>query len=449
MRLSELWRISIFRLTMLYGLLFSVGLIALLGMIYLQSAVYLTRRVDGILATEAEGLAHARPAELVERINEALSLDGPQSNVFALFAPNGRRLAGNLPFRPPGLRTANHPIELPPTAEFPAYSRLISRTLPSGEQLVVGRDINQLREMRAIIASALVWSGATTIVIVLGLAVLLSAGPLRRIHALRGATEDIAAGDLKQRMPVSGHRDELDMVATTVNAMMDEIERLLLEVRGVTQTIAHDLRTPLTRVRAQLHRLQQSAEPDSDQLNRVVDEVDVVLERFRALLRISELESRERHAAFAPTDLAQLCEQVVELYRPLAEAGGVRLTNARKTEAVVEADPKLLFEAVSNLVDNAIKFTGSGGAVEVGVGGEASHPRIIVRDNGPGVPESERALVLQRFYRSQSVRATPGSGLGLSIVAAITRLHRFGLSLYDADPGLTAVIDCRPDPLSS
>ncbi|MGA0602411.1 sensor histidine kinase [Caulobacter sp. KR2-114] len=447
MRLSqvwrgELWRVSTFRLTMLYGVLVALGMLALLGMIYLQSVVYLTQRVDSILNTEADALARSAPAQVGQRIDEALSLDGTQSNVFALFDARGRWLAGNLHTVPAGLRPGGKPMEAAPTVEFPVYARLLARRLRTGQVLVVGRDVNQLREMRTIIASALIWSGGLTIVVVIGLATLLSLSPLLRLQKLKAASEEIAAGDLKRRMPTSPFNDELDMFAVTVNAMMDEVERLLTEVRGVSETIAHDLRTPLTRARSLLHRLQQGDVHDPRELGHAIDQIDVVLERFRALLRISELENRHRRAGFTAIDLAQVCHQVVELYQPLAEEEGVTLILDVAAPATVEADPKLLFEAISNLVDNAIKFTGRGGTVGVRLRGSSQHPVLVVEDNGPGVAESERTLVLQRFYRSEHDRLTPGSGLGLSIVAAILRLHRFRMALQDAGPGLKVVIDC-------
>jgi signal transduction histidine kinase len=249
-------------------------------------------------------------------------------------------------------------------------------------------------------------------------------------------------------MPTSSRHDELDMFAGTVNYMMDEVERLMSEVKGSTDTIAHDLRTPLTRARAQLHRLRQAPSIDPEEIARVTAEIDEVLERFRALLRISELEARERHASFAPADLTGIVDQVVDLYQPLAEAKGVKLSAGERRRVTVEADPKLLFEAVSNLVDNAIKFTGEGGAVEVRLGHDPARPEIIVQDNGPGIPAGERTAVLQRFYRGERHRLTSGSGLGLSIVTAIMRLHGFELVLRDAHPGLEAVIACRTQELA-
>jgi signal transduction histidine kinase len=444
MRLNQLWRITTFRLTVLYGLLFAFGMIALLGLVYLQSSVYLTQRVDGILKTEADALTPLAPLALKDRIGDALTLNGDKTNVFAVFTAKKTWIAGNLRALPPGLKIGGRPLEVALEPQFPAHTRLIARRLPSGAVLVVGRDISQLREMRQIIASALVWSGAITIVVIGGLAVILSVGPLRRLQVLQAAGREIAAGDLKRRMPTSTNNDELDMFASTVNFMMDEVERLMMEVRGVTETVAHDLRTPLTRARAQLHRLQQDGSSSPADLARVTAELDVVLERFRALLRISELEGRERQAGFQTIDLAAIVAEAVELYQPLAEAGSVRLNATDTPSVTIEADPKLLFEAVSNLVDNAIKFSSPGGSVMVGLGDDPTRPRIIVQDDGPGVAKSERSAVLQRFYRSPESRLIPGSGLGLSIVSAIMRLHRFELILHDAEPGLIAVIECRP-----
>jgi signal transduction histidine kinase len=442
MRLRELLRTTTFRLSTLYGLVFALGLAALLGLVYLRSAAYLTHRVDGILVTEAAALARSPASDLVARVDEAQSLDGDKTSVFALFAPGGARLVGNLPVLPPALRPGGPPVEIDHTPMFPAPARLIARRLASGEVLVVGRDINQLREMRAILASALIWSGAAIAVIGLACAVGLSIGPIRRLRVLEAACREIAGGDLTRRLPISRGADELDTFADTVNYMMDEVERLMREVKGSTDTIAHDLRTPLTRARAQLHRLQQAPTAPAQELARVTAELDTVLERFRALMRISELEARERRRGFAPVDLAGVLADVFDLYQPLAEESDVALAWSAAAGVAVEADPKLLFEAVSNLVDNAIKFSGAGGAVSLRVEPGPGPSRIVVEDDGPGIPVAEKSAVLQRFYRGERDRMTPGSGLGLSIASAIARLHGFHIDLEDAAPGLRAVIVC-------
>ena len=441
MRFSEVWRTSTFRLSLLYGGLFIVGAVALLAMVYVRSAVYLTHRVDDILAAEASAQMSEAPDRLKPTIDAALVING-RTSVFALFTPDGKRETGNLIAIPKGLTPGRRPVEMGVTPDFPASARLIAKRLPSGEVLVVGRDINQLREIRRIIASALIWSGVLIIVAGLACGVALSLGPIRRLRLLQAAGHDIAGGNLKRRMPASKRGDELDMFAGTVNYMLGEVERLMGEVKTSSETIAHDLRTPLTRARAQLHRLEQAPKVTPDEIGRVTAELDEVLERFIAILRISELESRARSAGFAAVDLDRTLRQVGELYQPLAEDAGLRLDIVSAPGLTVEADGKLLFEALSNLVDNAIKFTGPGGGVKLMLEATPQGPRLTVQDNGPGVPKEERTAVLQRFYRSDRDRLTPGSGLGLSIVAAIVRLHRFRLELLDAEPGLRVVIDC-------
>jgi signal transduction histidine kinase len=444
MRPSEIWRTSTFRNTALYGLVFALGAMALLGMIYIRSAVFLTRRVDGILNVQMDALARAPQKYLKQRISDALTLNGDKTNAYALFSPTGVWQTGNWRVLPKDLRLDGRPLETTPTKAFPAAARLIARRLDSGDILVVGRDISQLREMRAIIGSALLWSGLSIILIGVACGTVLSIRPLRRLRILNAVGQDIAAGNLERRMPVSSRHDELDMFATTVNHMMGEVERLMSEVKGATETIAHDLRTPLTRARVHLHRIDQAAKFEPDEIARVTAEIDTVLERFRALLRISELEARKRWAGFTDVDLADIIDQVVELYQPLAEALGVRLSGIGERGLCVQADAKLLFEAVSNLVDNGIKFAGENGWVEVRLGQDVSIPQIIVQDGGPGIPEAERSAVLQRFYRSERDRLVPGSGLGLSIVTAIVRLHKYQLILEDGAPGLRATIQCLP-----
>ena len=442
--LQEFARTTTARLTALYGLIFAVGILTLLGVVYWQSALYLNHRVDRILKARAEIFLRAPPAELPGLIRQGLAVDGAQINVYALFSRDGAPLEGNLRQMPPSLMPDGGSVDTRPTRDFPSEARVIARRLPWGEILVVGRDVSQLTEMRAIVLEALAWSAVAIILAGLILGASLSLSPLRRVRALQAACREIAAGDLQRRMPVSSRHDELDMFAATVNHTVEEVERLMAEVKGATETIAHDLRPPLPRARARLSRLQHTLgedDPRAEDALSVIDELDTVLGRFAAILRISELEARRRRAGFVTVDPADLVRQAAELYGPLAEARGVSLDSFGDAGDPIEADPKLLFEALSNLVDNAIKFTPEGGRVQVRA--EAG-PRIVVEDNGPGVPEAEQTAVLQRFYRGERDRLTSGSGLGLSIVSAIIRLHGFALRLEDARPGLRAVIDCAP-----
>lgn len=441
--LDSVWRTTTARLTVLYGLIFAVGILTLLGVVYWQSALYLNHRVDRILKARADVFMEASPAALPPEIGQGLAIDGARINIYALFSRDGAPLVGNLHQLPRGLTPDGPSVDMAPTRDFPTRARLIARRLPWGEILVVGRDVSELTEMRGIALQALFWSGVVIILTGLVLVASLSLSPLRRVRELQAACREIAAGHLDRRIPVSSRHDELDMFASTVNHMVEEVERLMSEVKGATETIAHDLRTPLTRARARLSRLQQALgedDPRAEEALQVIDELDVVLARFGAVLRLSELEARRRREGVVAVDPADLVRQAADLYGPLAEARGVTL-EAGGESSRIEADPKLLFEALSNLVDNAIKFTPEGGRVQVRA--EAG-PRIVVEDNGPGVPESEQSAVLQRFYRGEGARLAPGSGLGLSIVQAIVRLHGFALHLEDAHPGLRAVIDCAP-----
>ncbi len=444
MRVNDLWHTTTFRLTVLYGGLFALGTVTLLWMIYLRSAVYLTSRVDGILATEADALARTPTAMLQERVSEELAINGGRTNVFALFSPTGARLAGNLAALPGALVPGGHPIEVPPNAEFPVSTRLIARRLPGTEILVVGRDVNQLREMRSIIVSALTWSGVFILIIGLACGTALSVPPLRRLRHLQDVAHDIARGNLKRRMPTSARHDELDMLADTVNLMVTEIERLMSEVKGATEVIAHDLLSPLANATLQLRKLQRAQDLRREEIAGITSNIEEVLERFRAILRIADIESGQRRAGFRRTDLTEILAPAGQLYTPLAEAAGSRLLVIAERGAVVEADPKLLFEAVGNLLDNAIKFSGRGSTVQIRVHAEQARVQLIVQDDGPGIPAEERGAVLQRFYRAERNRHEPGSGLGLNVVAAILHLHEFELVLDDANPGLRATINCRP-----
>jgi signal transduction histidine kinase len=244
-------------------------------------------------------------------------------------------------------------------------------------------------------------------------------------------------------MPTTQRRDELDMLADTLNSMMSEVERLMSEVQSATAVIAHDLLSPLANVTQQLRRLQTAQSASRADIAIITERIEDVLERFRAILRLADLEAGKRRAGFKHVDLAKLVESVAELYGPLAEEAGVQLQTQIGSGATAEADPELLFEALTNLIDNAIKFSQRGGIVWVRVGIDPARPQLIVEDNGPGIPAQERTAVLQRFYRVERNKPVPGSGLGLSVVAAIVRLHDFDLVLEDAAPGVRAIIDCR------
>lgn len=440
LRFADIRRTSAFRLTAMLGVTFAAGIVLLLGAIYLLTARELTSRSDRILADLA-GQVLATPAQaLPERIRQENARNEPGLNFFGLISGDGEAIAGRLSTMP--ARGYDHPVDVEDAGGGIGPIRLLARRTPNGETLLVGRDISQIRDLRLRMLEILVWSGLA-IVLGVGLtAIGLSIGPLRRVRDLQAASRAIAAGDLALRMPIAGRHDELDLFADTVNAMVEDVARTIAQVKGVTDAIAHDLRTPLTRVRAGLHRIAQDDALPPGQRERLVaavGDLDTVLERFAALLRISELEAGQRRAGFAPVDLGAIAARVGELYEPLAEDGGIALV-MDCAPLSVHGDEKLLFEAVSNLVDNAIKFGRKGGRVSVVTGDEGEGWLLDVRDDGPGIAADEREAVLRRFHRGSNAAAAPGSGLGLSVVSAILGLHGLRLELLDAAPGLIARI---------
>ena len=280
---------------------------------------------------------------------------------------------------------------------------------------------------------------------------LLRRRPLRRIQAIEQATAQIVAGNLGQRLPLSNRRDELDMLAAIVNAMLDRIEQLMTEVKGVCDNIAHDLRTPLTRVRAQLYRMRQQVadgDPQSLPLEQVLEETDTLMARFRALLRISELEDHQRRSGFSMLTPDTLLQEIHAFYAPLAEEKGqVLLLELDADLPGVMGDRGLLFEAIGNLLDNAIRFAPEGGGVQLSARVEDGATCIAVEDSGPGIPETERSLVFQRFHRAEASKGG-GFGLGLSIVAAIAGLHGFRLQVTSSSLGGACFsLLCRPQVL--
>jgi signal transduction histidine kinase len=447
MKPSEVWRTTPFRLTLMNGAVFALAVLALMGLIYQQTAGYLARQMDGIVISEARSLTLGGAEQLPERVTQAVAADTRHIEYYGLFSADGVWICGNVRVLPPGLPINGVPREIRAPHLQPG-SRALAERMPWGEILFVGHDALVLSGLRSIIVNALMVGGSLSLILGLAAAALLSLRPLRRIDDLRDASRAALKGELGVRLPVSPSRDEIDMLAGVANAMMDESERLLWEVKSVGENVAHDLRTPLNRLRALLYRVAQETKlsgPEREMIDQALAETDELLTRFRALQRIGEIERRDRQAFFEPVRLQSVLEHVLELHEPLAEDRGVDLAADIAADAPqVQADPTLLFEAVSNVVDNALKFTPQGGRVSVRLVNRPEGPRIEVADNGPGVPEAERDAVLKRFYRAERARTEPGSGLGLSIVTAIARLHHFTLVLEDAKPGLRVALNCWP-----
>lgn len=450
-RLTDRWRSTVARLIAIYGAFFVLWAALLIGVIYWQAASYLRQVSDELVGRQATYFSMLDEATRQHALNDYLSLETRKLNAWGLFDRHGRHLDGTISVLPPAM-PLNGTVRLLPDGlarsdgHQHASVRAAAVQLHDGRILLISHDTSIVDRVGKIILQALLWGLSLTIVPGLLGGWLLTRGPLRRVHAIREATLPIMRGDLTRRLPQSHRGDELDMLAGIVNAMLDEIERLLGEVKGVCDNIAHDLRTPLTRLRTRLYRLQQSyAEESSEsaELEACMVDTDALLDRFRALLRISELENQQRRAGFADMDLVEVLREVHELYLPLAEDREQQLLLHAPHPATIRADRHLLLEALSNLVGNAIKFTPPDGLVEIRLRDADDGLWIDVDDSGPGIALDQREAVTRRFYRIDSCRSTPGSGLGLSIVSAIARLHGFRLVIGDSARGARLSLHCR------
>ena len=442
----ELWRTSAFRLTMVFGGLFAAGVMTLVALIYLSAAGYLTSQMDTIVLGQARGLSEASAEALPGQIAQAENQDQRGVNYYGLFSADGVWVTGNVRVLPANLPVDGRPRELKVRGLEPG-ARGLAKRLPWDEILFVGFNAKVLTGLRNILLVSLISCGSIIILAGLGLGALLSLGPLRRIAEVQAACRRVIDGDLASRLPVSRRRDEVDMLAATVNGMMSEIERLLVEVTNVGDNVAHDLRTPLTRLRVRLHRLGEDWEGSPDGRIAIRDamaDTDALLARFKALQRIAQIDRLKRRAGFGPVRLAAFSEDLIDLFSPLAEDAGLTFDGDITEVGEISADRELLFEALTNLVGNAIKFTPAGGKVRLVLKPTDHGPRLEILDTGPGVAPEDREAVLQRFHRVRNDRGPPGTGLGLSIVAAIVRLHDYRLTLDDAKPGLRVAIDCWP-----
>lgn len=434
--LKDVRSTTTFRLAAILGVLFCVGTVALGALIYALTTRELTARSDQILRHEATRLLRIPPDRLEAEIPLEVARNMPGLDRFSLLAPDRRLLTGNIPPPP------DFSIDVPRDVESRAGlgpMRILAVAATNGNIILIARDINEIRYLERHILFVIIASCLAIIPGVLLIGTVLSFQPLRRVHELQTIARRVAAGELALRMPSTGRADELDRIALTVNTMIADVGRIIEQVKNVTDAVAHDLRTPLTRVRSRLEALRVQGDPARNTaVDTLIDDLDVVLERFAALLRISEIEAREQKSGFANVALAPLVQDVVDLYQPLAEEAGLSICAGRVDDVHVSADRSLIFEALNNLVDNAVKHARREVCVSIRRDGVGSV--ISIRDDGPGIPADECEAVLRRFYRRTGGRGLQGSGLGLSVVAAVMHLHRFRLELSDAEPGLLANI---------
>ena len=439
-RLSEIPRTISFRTGLVFLGLFGCSFLALFGYVYWQTAFYLKTEVDnGLYRQMADRSAQEPELQLRELRGHAVQ-DVEARLPHSLFDAQGQHMAGAIQQLPP-ISVYDTPQEFdwlkPNGRQRPI--RFIAHRLPDSKILLVAQDIHDIREFDELLIRALVSGGLLLLVVGLVGAVALGYSAHRRLDTLSRSIKGIIEGDLTGRLPILGTNDDIDRLASVVNGMLDELGRLMSEVKGVCDDIAHDLRTPLTRLIGGLERTQRRGLDEAQyaaSIDAALTEAKALLLTFKALLRISEIENSARRSHFASLDLNQISADAAELYEPLAEERGISLTlNPSQSPAIISGDAQLLFDALCNLLDNAIKFCPDHGRVSLTVIAEQGTVGIRVTDTGPGIAQSEREAVFRRLYRAESSRHTPGNGLGLSMVAAVARLHDLKLTVSDAGPG--------------
>ncbi len=444
-----------FRLALAASAVLAAATLLQFWLIYWRTAAYTVERSDRLLDREAALMVAAAPADLRGQLRLWSRSDLHLLITAAgLFDADRRPLEGDLHDWPATLPVDGtiHEITVHPADQPARAVRAEALPVPGGRILVIGRSLHSLQEIRGIVLEALETALIPVLLVSLLTGAWLGRRNLARARRMQRAIDRIMDGDLHERLPVRDGigpgggeggvgRDEMERLAASVNRMLDRIEHLLTEIRGVGDDIAHDLRTPLARVRAGLERAsRRPALPDVHQsvalqaaIDRAVADLDQCFAIVTALLRIGEIDSGQRRSGFATVPLRALASGLVELYEPVAEAAGHRLLLEPGTEAAVAGDPGLLGEALANLVDNAIKFSRPGGLIALGVNGRGDDVVLRVADGGIGIAPEERAAVLRRFYRSDKSRHIGGSGLGLSLVAAIARLHGARLAVLGGD----------------
>ena len=463
--IAKLFRATAFRLTLVYLLVFIVFAASLLGYFALNTRRLITEQITATVNTEISGLSEQYSQGGIRRLVIVVDLRSrrPGSSLYLVTTATGEGLAGNVGTLEPGvldhpgwLETNYRRLEAPEGNEHRALVEVVQ--LPGGFRLLVGRDLEERERLFGIIANAGQWSLA--LVIVLGLAggFFVSRRVLSRIDAMTATAQTIMAGDLAGRLPVAGTGDELDRLAEHLNAMLERIEALMRGLKEVSDNIAHDLKTPLTRLRNRCEEALRGNTGVADYraaLEATIAESDDLIRTFDALLMIARAEAGQARENMTEFDAAEIVRDVGELYEPLADENGLALRVEAPSAAPVRGNRELVSQALSNLIDNAIKYAKPNGTINgeingaangvpaeivVKADGEGDRIMLTVADRGPGIPEADRGRVVERFVRLEQSRSAPGSGLGLSLVSAVARLHGGELKLEDNHPGLRSII---------
>jgi signal transduction histidine kinase len=444
----RLFHTSIFRIAVLYLLLLSLTLLALLGFVYWSTSSLIDQQASETVEAEILGLAEQYREEGLSRLVEVIGeRSGPGTDlesVYLLADPQRRRLAGNLATLPEGRPGSSGwlEVQLHRSDDSTGSARIVvgrMLDLPGGFHLFVGRDVQERSRFRRIVAGALAWTLIPALLLGLAGGILIGRYNQRRVDAVSAIGEQIIQGDLSRRVPLSGSGDEFDRLAQTINDMLARIETLMAGMRLVTDSLAHDLRSPLTRARSSIElalRQGSDAHAYKQALEQTASELETILRTFESLINIAQAEAGVNRLSLGELDLSALATDLLEVYQPIAEEAGLELSDRIGKSLRIKGHRQLLGQAIANLLDNAIKYTPPPGAISLAVEGAGDFVTLGVADSGPGIAPADRARVLQRFVRLDDSRGTPGSGLGLSLVAAVAKLHGARLELADEAPGL-------------
>ena len=451
--LGKLVRTTAFKLSLAYLLVFALFAAFLLGYFAWNTRRILTAQVTETVDAEITGLAEQYNQGGVRRL--VFIVDNrsrrPGSGLYLLTTFAGEMLAGNVGSLPAGTLDREGWSEIvyrrQDEAEGRGHGALVRVfQLAGGFRLLVGRDLEERERIRDVIVAAARWSIGFVVVLGLGSAFFVTRRVLKRVDAMTATTQTLMAGDLGGRLPVAGTGDELDRLALNLNAMLERIEALMLGLKEVSDNIAHDLKTPLTRLRNRCEDALRMARGEDDYraaIETTIEESDRLIATFNALLLIARAESGQARDGMSRFDAAEVAAGVGELYEPVADDKGLTLTVAAPAPVPVMGNRELVSQALANLVDNAIKYGGAsaaGAAITVAAEGDGDEVRLSLADRGPGIPEADRLRAVERFVRLEQSRSQPGSGLGLSLAAAVARLHGGALRLEDHAPGLKVVL---------
>ncbi|HTQ12898.1 MAG TPA: HAMP domain-containing sensor histidine kinase [Rhizomicrobium sp.] len=450
MRAPRTLRTLAFRIVLIYVVIFAASAAALVAFSYWNTRRALDAETDQTIEAEIVGLDEQYQRSGIAGLSDVIMSRSVRGGfgLYLLTDPLKRPLAGNLDAWPQMRARGGNLVEFNyvrrvgnGSEEHRARGRVF--VLADGFQLLVARDVDERYKTQHLFTTTLPWTVAMMLALGLTGGWLLSRNLLRRLDSINRTSREIMGGDLTQRLPLTRAGDEIDDLSENLNRMLDRTERLMKGMRTVTDSIAHDLRTPLNRLRNRLESMVGHRGGNADsrgEIEAAVGETDTLISTFNALLLIAEAEAGVVREAMGPVDLPQVVDGIAELYEPVAEEKGVALEVAPSGSARIEGNRSLISQALANLIDNAIKYTPAGGKVRVAVSDTAAGVALSVSDNGPGIPPSDRARVLERFVRLEASRNSPGTGLGLSLVSAVARMHDARLELADNAPGLKATL---------